>query len=267
MTLFEAEIDPKNLNYRHLRGLRSHHRDYGVKARPEYIRAHFKNLEEALIEYIEQADIVVGCAAWLTSRSVLEALAQKSGVSIVVQKEDFLRPDDYSYRKDTWKAALRRWYDAIPGTISRYDESLNGTAAHGLSYAHAPEIDAIRCFGVNDHSKQRPLMHHKFMVFCKETEWIAEDSEECDCNVDWTEYIESCHICDPDKVTTFHPYAVWTGSYNPTTNATRSMENAIYILDEDTAYSYFYEWSRILSLSEPLDWSAKYVAPQWRVGS
>lgn len=267
MTLFEAEIDPKNLNCKHLRGLQSHHRDYGIEAKPEYIRAHFKNLEETLIDYIEPADIVVGCAAWLTSRAVLEALAQKSGVSIVVQKEDFLRPDDYSYRNNTWKAALRRWYDAIPGTISRYDESLSGTAAHFLSYCHAPEIDAIRCFGINDHSKQRPLMHHKFMVFCKEKVQPTKPLEECNCKEDPPGSLDFCPTCDPDYVTVFHPYAVWTGSYNPTTNATRSMENAIYIVDEDTAYSYFYEWSRILSLSEPLNWSAEYIAPQWRVGS
>lgn len=30
---------------------------------------------------------------------------------------------------------------------------------------------------------------------------------------------------------------------------------------------YATEWSRVLALSEPLDWSSEYVAPEWRFGS
>jgi hypothetical protein len=53
----------------------------------------FRHIERRLITELSSATIVVGCVAWLTSRPILEALAQTQGVSIVVQKEDFLRPD------------------------------------------------------------------------------------------------------------------------------------------------------------------------------
>src|SRR5712692_3136819 len=53
----------------------------------------FKNLEDHLIRFVQEADVVVGCVAWVTSEPILKALAKKKGVSLVVQKEDFLRPD------------------------------------------------------------------------------------------------------------------------------------------------------------------------------
>lgn len=53
----------------------------------------FRNLKEELIACIKNADFVFGCVAWLTDFDVLAALAEKQGVNIAVQKEDFLRPD------------------------------------------------------------------------------------------------------------------------------------------------------------------------------
>jgi len=71
------------------------------------IAAHFQDLEGALIRYIAEADAVVGCVAWLTNLNVLRALASKFGVSIIVQKEEFLRPDLEPLKPD-WKKILRK---------------------------------------------------------------------------------------------------------------------------------------------------------------
>src|SRR2546426_5099329 len=76
------------------------------------VKAIFKNLEGALIKEIRQADVVVGCVAWLTSEAILKALACRQHVSIIVQKEDFLRPDLTSRRG--WTGMLRRLYGALP---------------------------------------------------------------------------------------------------------------------------------------------------------
>jgi hypothetical protein len=64
--------------------------------------------------------VVVGCVAWLSSRSVLEALARKKAVAIVVQKEDFLRPD----LDQNWTRAgreLRAFYRALPCGFERFE--------------------------------------------------------------------------------------------------------------------------------------------------
>jgi hypothetical protein len=62
--------------------------------------------KDRLIRLIRQADIVLGCVAWVTSESILKALAEKKGVSLIVQKEDFLRPDLMS--SDNWSRRLRQ---------------------------------------------------------------------------------------------------------------------------------------------------------------
>src|ERR1700674_1415082 len=76
------------------------------------VRVFFKNLEDHLIQYIREADIVVGCVAWFTSPRILKALSKVKGVSIVVQKEDFLRPDRNPV--DNWRKWVNDEYDKLP---------------------------------------------------------------------------------------------------------------------------------------------------------
>lgn len=76
------------------------------------VAAYFKNLDSHLIKHIRTADAVVGCVAWLTSEKVLEALCDKNAASIIIQKEDFLRPD-INTSPGHWKTNLRDLYDAI----------------------------------------------------------------------------------------------------------------------------------------------------------
>lgn len=53
----------------------------------------FNKLEDRLIGLLRECDAVFGCVAWVTSEPILRALAKKQAVSLIVQKEDFLRPD------------------------------------------------------------------------------------------------------------------------------------------------------------------------------
>lgn len=214
--------------------------DYSTKglAQAEVI---FRNLEDRLIEMIHQADAIFGCVAWLTNPHILDALATKqNNVSIVVQKEDFLRPDRDARRKN-WKGKLRQMYHNL-GQTTR--SCLPGVAGD-LSLGADPTCEAVRCVGNYNSEKYPafPRMHNKFLVFC------------------------TFNNIEQEPFENYSPYAVWTGSFNLTSNATMSFENAVIIHSPALASAYLNEWSQILALSEPLDWKSEWVEPTWRVGT
>jgi hypothetical protein len=205
------------------------------------VRVHFRDLEEALIANIRKARVVVGCVAWLTSRPILNALASvPNGVSIVVQKEDFLRPDLDTTGSMAWSLSVL--YSKLPGTSGRY--SFPGLVS-SLSYCSDNTIAPVRCVGNHNREKSSsfPRMHNKFVLFCNVKE------------------------AEGDGFSEITPYAVWTGSFNFSKNATFSFENAVVLTDEAIVQSYYREWGQILALSEPLNWEDPWCAPEWRIGS
>jgi hypothetical protein len=205
---------------------------------------HFRNLEHYLVSYIREAQIIVGCVAWLTHPEILKALAGTQGVSLIVQKEDFLRPDLGD--NHNWKHQLSQRYKELPARLNRL--SVDGTRLHMMSCATDPLIDPVRCIG-NYNSEKKPAfprMHHKFIVFCR---LETEDFET------WT-------IGD-----IIQPYMVWTGSFNFTQNAASSLENAIVSRDPSIVNAFYQEWGQIAALSEPLDWKSQWVEPEWRIGT
>lgn len=199
------------------------------------IIAHFDSLEENLIRYINESDVIVGCVAWLTNKNIINALSNKV-VQIVIQKEDFLRPD-LTKRKD-WTIHLKKLYGSL-GTIERHD------FVDGLSTSGCPTSEAVRCVGNYNIDKKIafPRMHNKFIVFCKNK--------------------------DPNNDLNNHiiPYAVWTGSFNFTDNSTYSIENALFIQDKKISTRYYQEWEWIFSLSEPLNWEKPWCEPEYRIGT
>ena len=197
------------------------------------ITVYFNNLESSVIKLIEKADFIVGCVAWLTNDKIITALSKlPEGASIIVQKEDFLRPD-LSNRKD-WTTWLRRKYDAIVTTmirryipvICRYQGSIEQYQKVG-----------VRCMGHYnlDKTPAFPRMHNKFLVFARVTE---------------------------NGIT---PYGVWTGSFNFSYNSGNSLENAIYIEDSRIAQRYYDEWAWIFGLSEELDWTSRWACPEFHI--
>lgn len=197
------------------------------------VEAHFRNIEEKIISKIKKADAVVGCVAWLTSFRILNALAQRRyGTSIVVQKEDFLRPDIND--TDSTKFLLREKYEKL-NPIPEYSYGYHQRKSNWLENPDDERIDiSVRCVGYGRSEKRSiPRMHHKFLVF-----------------------IESGEDYFSPK-----PYAVWTGSYNMSNNAKLSMENGVYIESEDVARVFFNEWHNALMISEALDWSSSDPEP------
>ena len=201
----------------------------------------FKDLPARLIEYISRAKAAVGCIAWLTHPKILDAMQRLCGISIIVQKEDFLRTD--GKLQGDWKTDLRNRYAALNGLDGIVSKCENCFVVDScLRTFDEFSIEAVRCVGFARSSNEldRPIMHHKFMVFC--------DIEE--------------HKVNGRILRIIQPYAVWTGSFNFTRNAVRSFENALYLEHPMIANAYFSEWGQVAMLSESLDWERPYVDPE-----
>lgn len=216
-------------------------RDNGVSTTAP-VEVIFRNHQARLLEEIGRWPIVLGCVAWLTDRQILRALAKCEHVNIVVQKEDFLRPDIGGRRA----AGLRPLYDALPSPLSRYELP---AGISDFSYCSDPSIAAVRCVG--NHNRQRlpawPRMHNKFLIFCDR-------------------HVQTDGHWDEDRASVL-PRRVWTGSYNLSATACRSWENAILIDNVEIANAYTHEFSQILTFSECLDWESEWIEPEYRIGS
>lgn len=207
-------------------------------------KVYFKNLERRLIEHINESDLVFGCVAWLTSHGILDILKTRD-CSIVVQKEDFLRPD--TDVRDNFRRELRERYDKLGCSINRY--WMPGIVAE-LSTHGSPEVYPIRCVGNHNTFKNsaHPRSHHKFVIFAKLVQ-----------NPDPRYKDISQRIAKP--------YAVWTGSFNFTKNAGHSFENAVYLTDPKIVEAFCNEFAQVYALSESLDWEQDWAVPEYRIGS
>lgn len=205
------------------------------------------NLENALVHLIKNTDFVLCCFAWLTNYRVLDAMAElPHGCQVVVQKEDFLRPDTgHTIRSNR---TLRSKYETLRCGFFRGELP---SIASSLSTFSDDGVEAVRCAGVSNKDRRiaAPRMHHKFAVFC-------------DC-------VSSEHAFGGMREvrTSIVPRSVWTGSFNPTSNGTRSRENAVHIKSESAAKFFVEEWAKVFAVSEPLDWSSEWSQPEWRIGT
>ncbi|MFI5390405.1 MAG: hypothetical protein ACHQYQ_03505 [Bacteriovoracales bacterium] len=200
----------------------------------------FRDLETKLIEQIEKYPIILGCVAWLTNFRIIEAMQNKD-ISIIVQKEDFLRPESHS---KNWHIKLHEKYFYLKNNLTRYE--LPGIA-NQLSVGRDPSIAPIRCLGNHNSQKKltHPRMHNKFLVFC---------------------HSENKNLNDYGHIEII-PNAVWSGSFNFSENANNSFENAILIENKEISMAYAKEYSQIFALSEPLDWETPWMEPEYRIGT
>ena len=206
------------------------------------VHVYFDELQQHLAQWINRYEATAGCVAWLTDPAVMDALISKEEASIVINKEDFKRPDhrvgtDYGEKLKTLESGKSLFGHGYAG---------EGAVSHDyldrMSVACAMGMQRVRCAGgpPGQSGEMRPTMHHKFFVFGE----IEEDEER-----------------------RFAPKAVWAGSYNPTLNAARSFENATVMVGEEASEPFLNEFVTIWSLSEPIDWSSKYMEPELRFGT
>lgn len=221
-------------------------RDYStslIKPHFDSAEAIFKNIETRLVKIIKKFEngAIFGCIAWLTSTPILKALSKCKNVQIIVQKEDFLRPDLHQNKSSKWKTELRQLYNDLKCEIERYRFR---EPVGNLSVCGDPTVDAVRCVGNHNSDKvpSFPRAHHKFLVFCN----FDNDGK-------------------------YFPVALWTGSFNLTKNATYSFENVLYLVDNsgknNIINAYLNEHHQIFALSEKLDWENDWATPEFRIGT
>lgn len=212
------------------------------------IQVFFRDIKDNLINLIETSECVFGAVAWLTDFNIMDSLSLKN-VSMVVQKEDFLRPDIGVSSMYLWKKKIRYAYSKLTNDFSRY--SFHNNMISSLSIASDPTIEPVRCMGNHNKDKKPafPRMHNKFLIFA-------------DYNYDETE-----DDVEPWDYDYFKLKGVWTGSFNLTYNATMSLENAVYITNQEIINAYYKEFGQIMALSEPLDWESVWSTPEWRIGT
>lgn len=240
-------------------------RDHGRRHGP--VEVVFRDHQGKLRGLFEQArksrQACLAAAAWVTDPTVLGAMATIP-TSLVVQKEDLWRPDiPAGSNLQAWRARLRRQYEAIESSGNRSDLGVPFDRLHmpeplcDMNYGVDGPLAGVRCFGLRNNrdgegQDRHPLMHNKFFIFVSAITQPAADREG-----------EEFPALDPH----WRVEAVWTGSYNPTRLSPRSRENAVIIRDPFIGDAYLREWAGIMALSEPLDWDAEWIDPEWRHGT
>ncbi|WP_199771138.1 phospholipase D-like domain-containing protein [Vibrio owensii] len=207
-------------------------------------KVYFRNIEERLICEIRKADVVLGAVAWVKKDEIIDALAEKDNVFIVIDKNPMFK-SDYSKlsKKDRdERNKLIKKYKNLTCNLSPYqfDNLLNK-----VSEDCSPIIEPIKCVG-KEKTYPYSLMHNKFLIFARMIKEKIEMEEK---------------VFYLDKV---KPYAVWTGSFNLTFNATQSLENALLITDEEIVNAYFKEFGQIAAISEKLLWDSPLPNPDWK---
>ena len=265
--------------------------DYSVRG--ESAELVLRNHAQRCIEMIRKSDTVFGCIAWITHPEILDALAEplewskdERRVQIIVNKEDFLRPDytDKVSRNETsFYNELKSKYYRLKGGVHtylevcrRFVETETGWNAGGI------ECQALRCVGLSLKQRWSPKMHHKFAVFMRGcgngllgySAWVGRNSyfnehgEEVviTSGISPNDYRHSvaaslllrCGKCHEKGCFA----AAWIGSFNWTKNAGKSFESVVITEDREIVNSLLWEHSQLLLMSEPLDWNSPYVDPE-----
>lgn len=211
---------------------------YNHNGGSEFVEVYFQNIKKQLELFIDEADCIVGCVAWITDEDVLKFLSAKRGVSLVVQKEN--------KSKANWSALTR---------MSKYFvQEIQAAHTDLLAYyleksgKNVGAIDLFRCVGhvkAKDSKEILPLMHHKFLVDCS-----LEDVED---------EVSPVGLKPRKKLV---PKRFWTGSYNFSRNAQSSLENALVCEDKAAAECYFGMWQRIYAMSESLKYASNNPEPE-----
>ena len=210
--------------------------DFSCIGNNKDIEVYFKNIENIICEKIKKHKYIVGCVAWLTNKKILKELSKKNKqVLIIVQDEDFLRPDTYfDGNKEKFKKTILEYYNKIKRT-----DNYISLGDLGISVACCPSCGIRRCGFINkDKLPAFPRMHNKFIVLGNDR-LITED--EGGYNGLVCEYTE-----------------VITGSFNYTENSTNSLENIICVKDKKIVHSYYAQFGEIALISVELDWKGDW---------
>jgi len=202
----------------------SEQNDFSLIGDEKDIEIYFKNIEKQIINKIKKYNHVVGCIAWLTNENILVELAKKKSVLIIVQEEDFLRPDtNFDGNNKKWKKKIFKLYNKLK--INKENIWLGC----GISYCRTVDSGIRRLGKVNEGKLPAfPRMHNKFI------------------------------ICYNDKYDNEINGEILTGSYNYTENSNNSLENVVCIKDKKIVSRYYQQFAEIAIMSVSLDWNGEW---------
>jgi hypothetical protein len=188
-----------------------------------------QDLHSLALKYITASEFVLGCMAWVNDRDILQAMSLKKGVALLLQKERWLHNP-----REQWQYDKLELYNNIRGIpFEAMPWPLSGVMQGGIGATAGPlAMPPVRMLGDSRDTKGRPLMHNKFLIFCR----------------------------GPNKP---EPYAVWTGSTNLTFTARRSLENAVIVFDKRMAQSYMQYFCQLYARAEELSSTSATPYQDW----
>lgn len=215
-----------------------------------HVSVYFSNIEQNLIAQIRDYPVIVGAVSWITNLNILSALAECQAVSILVQKENYLKRTSKnsknsknSKRNHSYEDKLLDAYDRLKCDIT-LDQFESFENFNNKNVQYTGSIQPIRCVGNQNAGNVAafPKMHNKFIVMC------------------YWEYVQDASTGDIGMK--LRPEQVITGSFNFTNVATASLENIVVINSVEIARAYLIEYAQILTISEPLEWTSEIISPE-----
>ena len=184
------------------------------------IEVHFRNLEEVLLREVRQADILLGCVAWITSQPILEEIAKKPACLIVDRKLPRMNQKLQGLYKKVQVHPKDPIYEMLKSGHGWADYFCYSSKS-GRPIPHTIYGDWNFEAGLYfvDGGSWR-YMHHKFLLMLKYN-----------------------GICSCGK--SLYKPTVWTGSYNFTKNAKTGLENATIIRDPTVCASFLCEFLEV----------------------
>jgi hypothetical protein len=148
------------------------HTEHTVVEQP-IISCYFDNIETRLIEHINQATYVIGCAAWLTNKTVINSLKSCSGVKIIINREEYLDRKSEAGSKQNY-VTLRKLYRELPDLFESKCKCCNKKVSECTIFndkimslgpsdvvVDDGKYKSILAYGfLKSHSK----LHHKFLL-------------------------------------------------------------------------------------------------------
>lgn len=254
--------------------VRTPQEDYSVKG--ESVELVLRNHAQRCVEMIRKSDTVFGCVAWTTHSEILDALAEpcewskkKRKVQIIVNKEDFLRPDftgKVRHNETSFYKELRSKYKSLRYGVNTYLDVGRRFVETRTCWNSSWEFQSIRCVGLSLNKRWSPKMHHKFAVFMRGCGsglgTHLSDHQDTNRNNYMYSVEASRHLCCGKCHKNGCFAAAWIGSFNWTKNAGKSFESVVITEDRAIVNSLLWEHSQLLLMSEPLDWESPYVEPE-----
>ena len=234
------------------------------------VRVHLDGLEMALIGYIEKAEYVVGFDELSTSGRTIEkegrpihraarglfAAGCRHRLRLCVQLARGVR---FARRSaaDRVGCSRRRQFtpdsseQERPGRRARRSDGRDGqseSVTKPCVATHAPQVR-----GLSPYTPARVTSTPPDRAGTNSASGPPDAATPSSAAAE-SDDVDAEAASGDDVLDVLEPFAVWTGSFNWTANGTDSLENAVYIENQQVAEAFYNEFAQVFYLSAPLNW-------------